>query len=44
MMDGKRRYAVYLNNPGNRPASIDMQISAGGNVIYESKLIYTSAK
>jgi hypothetical protein len=43
-MDGNRRYAVYLNNPGSRPATIDMRISAGGNVIYESELRYSTTR
>jgi hypothetical protein len=37
-MDGKRRYAVYLNNPGHRPAIIEMQFLARGEVIYETNL------
>jgi len=37
-MNGKRRYAVYLNNPGRRPASIEMQFVARGEVIYETNL------
>jgi hypothetical protein len=37
-MDGKRRYAVYLNNPGRRPAMIGMQFVAGGEVIHETNL------
>jgi hypothetical protein len=37
-MDGKRRYAVFLNNPGNRPARIEMQFVAGGEVIHEANM------
>ena len=37
-MDGKRRYAVYLNNPGQRPATINLQFLAGGQVIHEGQL------
>ena len=37
-MDGKRRYAVYLNNPGQRPATINLQFLAGGQVIHEDQL------
>jgi hypothetical protein len=39
-MDGKRRYAVYLNNPGQRPATINLQFMAGGEVIHEAQLDY----
>jgi len=37
-MNGKRRYAVYLNNPGHRPAMIEMQFVARGEVIHETNL------
>jgi hypothetical protein len=37
-MSGKRRYAVFLNNPGHRPAVIDMQFLAGGALVYETSL------
>jgi hypothetical protein len=37
-MSGKRRYAVFLNNPGNRPAVIEMQFLAQGEVIHEASL------
>jgi len=37
-MDGKRRYAVYLNNPGMRPATIDLRVTADGQVIHEARL------
>ena len=37
-MEGRRRYAVFLNNPGNRPASIDMQFLARGEVIHEANM------
>jgi hypothetical protein len=42
-MDGKRRYAVYLNNPGLRPATINLQFMAGGEVIHEAQLKYGEA-
>lgn len=42
-MDGKRRYAVYLNNPGLRPATINLQFMAGGEVIHEAQLNYGEA-
>lgn len=40
-MDGKRRYAVFLNNPGRRPATITMQFMARGQVIHEANIDYT---
>jgi hypothetical protein len=42
-MDGKRRYAVYLNNPGQRPATINLRFMAGGEVIHEAQLNYGEA-
>jgi hypothetical protein len=42
-MDGKRRYAVYLNNPGMRPATIDLQFMAGDRVIHEARLSFSEA-
>ena len=39
-MDGKRRYAVFLNNPGQRPATIKLQFMAAGEVIHEAQLSY----
>lgn len=39
-MDGKRRYAVFLNNPGRRPAQIDMQFHARGELIHETNIVY----
>ena len=42
-MDGKRRYALYLNNPGQRPATINLQFMAGGELIHEAQLSYGEA-
>lgn len=42
-MDGKRRYALYLNNPGQRPTTINLQFSASGEVIHEAQLNYGEA-
>ncbi len=42
-MDGKRRYAVYLNNPGMRPATIDLRFMANGEVIHEAQLRFSEA-
>jgi hypothetical protein len=43
-MDGKRRYAVYLNNPGMRPATIGLQFMADGQVIHETQLSFSGGK
>lgn len=42
-MDGKRRYALYLNNPGLRPATINLRFMAGGEVVHEAQLNYGEA-
>ena len=42
-MDGKRRYAVYLNNPGMRPATIDLQFMTDDQVIHEAALSFSEA-
>ena len=42
-MDGKRRYAVYLNNPGRRPATIDLQFKTDDQVIHEAQLSFAEA-
>ncbi len=40
-MDGKRRYAVFLNNPGKRPATIDLRFSSDDQVIHEAQLSFS---
>ena len=40
-MDGKRRYAVFLNNPGLRPATIELRFTAGDEVIHEAQLSFS---
>jgi hypothetical protein len=42
-MDGTRRYAVFLNNPGLRPAKIDLQFTADDQVIHEAQLSFSEA-
>ena len=37
-IEGKRRYAIYLNNPGSRPATIDLRFMANGEIIREAQL------
>jgi len=40
-MEGKRRYAVYLNNPRMRAATIDLRFVANGAVIHEAELEFS---
>lgn len=40
-MEGKRRYAVFLNNPGLRPATIELRFTAGDEVIHEAQLSFS---
>lgn len=39
-IEGNRRYALYLNNPGQRPATIKLRFMAGGQIIHEAQLRY----
>ena len=39
-VDGKRRYAVYLHNPGRRNLSINLQFFAKGEPVHEAVLEY----
>ena len=43
-MDGKRRYAVYLNNPGMRPATIGLRFMANEQVIHEAQLSFAGGE
>jgi hypothetical protein len=43
-MDGKRRYALYLNNPGMRPATIELRFMADGEVIHEAQLSFSESE
>jgi len=43
-MDGKRRYAVYLNNPGMRPATIDLRFMANDEMIREAQLSFSETQ
>ena len=42
-MEGKRRYAVYLQNTGNRKTTVELQFVAGGKIVNQSSLEYTPA-
>lgn len=37
-MDGKRRYALYLNDSGRRVAAVDLQFVSSGSVVHEARL------
>ena len=44
VIEGKRRYAFYLNNPGLRPATIDLRFMANGEMIHEAQLSYSGPR
>jgi hypothetical protein len=39
-MEGKRRYAVYLQNSGERGVTVNLRFVTGGEVVYEASLSY----
>ncbi|MDH3576947.1 MAG: hypothetical protein OEO71_03895 [Gammaproteobacteria bacterium] len=39
-MDGKRRFAVYLQNKGGRETTVKLRFLAGGKVVHEASLDY----
>jgi len=43
-MEGKRRYAVYLQNKGNHDASFDLRFMADGEIVHQARLEYSSGK
>ncbi|MGB5256407.1 MAG: hypothetical protein WBN07_02505 [Woeseiaceae bacterium] len=43
-MEGKRRYAVYLQNLGGRNTTVNLRFKADGRVVHEASLNYASAK
>ena len=43
-MDGKRRYAVFLNNPGLRPATIELRFTANDELIHEAQLNFSETE
>jgi hypothetical protein len=40
-MEGKRRYAVYLHNPGGRETTVSLRFMAAGEVVHQSTLNYS---
>lgn len=43
-MDGKRRFAVYLQNKGGRETTVKLRFMADGKVVHETKLDYTPTR
>lgn len=39
-VDGERRYAIYLHNPGKRPATINIEFRTGEQVLHRAALDY----
>ncbi len=42
-VNGKRRYAVYLQNQGNREITVDLQFLADGEILHQTSLEYKPA-
>ena len=42
-VNGKRRYAVYLQNQGNRETTVDLQFLSGGEILHQTSLEYKPA-
>jgi hypothetical protein len=42
-MDGKRRYAVYLHNPGARETTVSLTFLSDGEVLHKASLDYSPA-
>lgn len=43
-MDGKRRYAVYLQNESGRNTTVKLRFKADGEVVHEASLDYASVR
>lgn len=43
-MQGKRRYAVYLQNEGGRNTTVNLRFMAAGKVVHEASLNYVPAR
>lgn len=43
-MEGKRRYAVYLQNEGGRETTVNLRFKADGEVVHEASLDYAPAQ
>ena len=37
-IDGKRRYALFLQNPSDRDVAINLQFRSGGSVVYDTEV------
>ena len=40
-IDGKRRYALFLHNAGDREVAINLQFRSGNDVVYNTEVAYT---
>ena len=40
-IEGKRRYALFLHNAGDRNISINLQFMANGEIVYDTEVQYT---
>ena len=43
-MEGKRRYALYLRDDGNKESSIDLQFVSSGTIVHEARLTIGTEK
>lgn len=43
-MNGKRRYAVYLHNAGDRGTTVNLRFRADGEVVHQASLDYASTQ
>lgn len=43
-MDGKRRYAVYLHNPGGRETTVSLRFMSEGEVLHSASLDYSPSE
>ncbi len=43
-MEGKRRYAVFLQNEGGREMTLNLQFRAGDKVVHETSLYFSAAE
>ncbi len=43
-MEGKRRYAVYLQNRGSRETTVNLRFLANGEIVHEASLDYAPGK
>ena len=42
-IDGKRRYALFLHNAGDREIELNLQFKSGEDVVYDADVTYTQS-